>query len=39
MWDEQKEKVIVEGESVQACLNKQGRVVRFPSEIIEKLNP
>lgn len=39
MWDEQKEKVIVEGESIQACLNKQGKVVRFPSGIIEKIKP
>ena len=39
IWDERKEKVIVEGESVQACLNKQGRIVRFPQEIIGKIKP
>lgn len=39
MWDELREKVIVEGESVQVCLNKQGRVVRFPPEIVEKIKP
>ena len=39
IWDELREKVIVEGESLQACLNKQGRVVRFPLEIVEKIKP
>lgn len=39
MWDEKKERVIVEGESVQACINKQGKVVRFPAEIIAKIKP
>jgi len=37
--DEKQERVIVEGDSIQACVNKQGRVVRFPREIIDKINP
>lgn len=39
LWNENRDKIIVEGESVQACLNKLGKVVRFPLEIIEKIKP
>ena len=38
IWDEKKETVHVEGESVHACINKQGKVVRIPTEISEKIN-
>lgn len=36
MWDEARERMIAEGESVQACL-KEGKVVRFPKEFNEKI--
>ncbi len=39
IWDEKKEKVLVEGHTVHAFTNGQGKVTRFPMEIIEKLKP
>jgi acyl-CoA thioester hydrolase len=39
IWDEMKEKVLVEGYTVHAFTNGQGKVTRFPPEIIEKLKP
>jgi acyl-CoA thioester hydrolase len=39
IYDETKEKVLVEGESVHACLNKQGKIVRIPADIADKINP
>ena len=39
IWDEKQEKTLVEGESVHACLNKQGKIVRIPREITEKIDP
>jgi len=39
IWDEKQEKTLVEGESVHACINKQGKIVRIPREIIEKIDP
>ena len=39
IWDEKQEKALVEGESVHACINKQGKIVRIPREITEKIDP
>ena len=39
IWDEKQEKTLAEGESVHACINKQGKIVRIPSEITEKIDP
>ncbi|MDO8720670.1 MAG: thioesterase family protein [Syntrophales bacterium] len=39
IWDEKQEKTLVEGESVHACINKQGKLVRIPREITEKIDP
>jgi acyl-CoA thioester hydrolase len=39
IYDETKEKVLVEGESVHACINKQGKIVRIPADIADKINP
>lgn len=38
IWDEKQEKALVEGESVHACINKQGKIVRIPREITEKID-
>jgi acyl-CoA thioester hydrolase len=37
--DEKQERVLVEGESVHACVNMQGKVVRIPMDIIDKIDP
>jgi acyl-CoA thioester hydrolase len=37
--DEKQERVLVEGESVHACVNMQGKVVRIPPDIIDKIDP
>jgi len=37
--DENEVQVLVEGESVHACVNSQGKVVRIPPDISEKINP
>jgi acyl-CoA thioester hydrolase len=39
IFDEKKEKILVEGESVHTCINKQGKIVRVPSNIAEKIAP
>lgn len=39
IWDEKQEKTLAEGESVHACINKQGKIVRIPREITEKIDP
>jgi len=39
IFDEKKEKILVEGESVHACVNRQGKIVRVPLEIVEKIKP
>ena len=39
IFDEKKEKILVEGESVHACLNRQGKIVRVPANIAEKIDP
>ena len=37
--DENEVRVLVEGESVHACVNSQGKVVRIPPDISEIINP
>lgn len=37
--DESQERVLVEGETVHACLNPEGKIVRLPPQINEKINP
>lgn len=37
--DENHERVLVEGESVHACVNSQGKIVRIPPNIIDKIDP
>jgi len=39
IFDEKKEKLLVEGESIHACINKQGKIMRFPADIVEKIDP
>jgi acyl-CoA thioester hydrolase len=38
IWDEDKEKMLVEGYTVHACTNNKGKIVRIPSVIIDKIN-
>ena len=38
IWNERKEDVLVEGSTVHACTNKQGKIVRLPAVIMEKVN-
>ena len=38
IWDEYKEKSLVEGYTIHACTNNLGKIVRIPSFIVEKLN-
>lgn len=38
IWDENLEKCLVEGYTVHACTNNQGKIVRIPSTIIDKMN-
>jgi acyl-CoA thioester hydrolase len=38
IWDEDKEKALVEGYTVHACTNSQGKIVRIPSIIIDRIN-
>lgn len=35
--DDKNEKTLVEGESTHACVNRQGKVVRIPSDISDKI--
>jgi acyl-CoA thioester hydrolase len=37
--DEKQERVLVEGESVHACVSMQGKIVRIPPDIIDKIDP
>ncbi len=39
IWDERQAKVLVEGDSVHACINKEGKIARIPPEVREKINP
>ena len=36
IWDEYKEKSLVEGYTIHACTNNLGKIVRIPSFIVEK---
>ncbi|HEX7534024.1 MAG TPA: thioesterase family protein [Syntrophales bacterium] len=38
IWDEDREKALVEGYTVHACTNNLGKIVRIPSFILEKVN-
>lgn len=38
IWDEDREKALVEGYTIHACTNKIGKIVRIPSFILEKVN-
>ena len=38
IWDEKKESVLVEGYTVHACTNKEGKIVRIPAFVMEKIN-
>jgi acyl-CoA thioester hydrolase len=37
IWDDNHEKILVEGESLHACINRQGKIVRIPSDIRDKI--
>ena len=39
IWDEKKETMLVEGHTVHACTNGQGKIARIPLEVIEKIKP
>ena len=38
LWDEDKEKILVEGYTIHACTNTIGKIVRVPSFVVEKIN-
>jgi acyl-CoA thioester hydrolase len=38
IWDEDREKGLVEGYTVHACTNRLGKIVRIPAFILEKVN-
>lgn len=38
IFDEKKENILVEGESIHACINRQGKIVRVPANIAEKID-
>lgn len=38
IWDEDMKKALVEGYTVHACTNHQGKIVRIPSVIIDKIS-
>lgn len=38
LWDENQEKMLVEGYTVHACINNLGKIVRVPSYIVAKIN-
>ena len=37
IWDEDKEKILVEGYTVHACTNNLGKIVRIPPFIVKKI--
>lgn len=37
IWDEDKEKILVEGYTVHACTNNLGKIVRVPPFIVQKI--
>jgi acyl-CoA thioester hydrolase len=38
IWDEYREKALVDGYTIHACTNNLGKIVRIPSFILEKVN-
>jgi len=38
IWDEDRQKALVEGYTIHACTNNLGKIVRIPSFILEKVN-
>lgn len=38
IWDEEREKALVEGYTIHACTNKMGKIVRIPSFILDRVN-
>ncbi len=38
IWDEERTRQLVEGYTVHACTNREGRIVRFKNDFIEKIN-
>jgi acyl-CoA thioester hydrolase len=38
IWDEDRERALVEGYTVHACTNSLGKIVRIPHFILEKVN-
>ena len=38
IWDEDREKALVEGHTVHACTNNLGKIVRIPPFILKKVN-
>jgi acyl-CoA thioester hydrolase len=38
IWDEDKDRTLVEGYTVHACTNNLGKIVRFPPFIVEKIH-
>lgn len=38
IWDEDRQKTLVEGYTIHACTNNLGKIVRIPSFIIEKVD-
>ncbi|MDO8786050.1 MAG: thioesterase family protein [Syntrophales bacterium] len=38
IWDENKKDVLVEGSTSHACTSKEGKIVRLPAFIMEKVN-
>lgn len=35
IWDEQQEKRLVEGYTVHACTNREGKIVRIPEDVVD----
>lgn len=38
IWNEHKEKALVEGYTVHACTNNHGKIIRIPPVIIDRIN-
>jgi acyl-CoA thioester hydrolase len=38
IWNERREKQLVEGYTVHACTNREGKIVRFKQDFMEKIN-
>ena len=37
IWDEKKQNLLVEGYTVHACVNTEGKLIRIPQQILDKL--